>query len=92
MTKEELEAKVSELEEENKTLLEENEKLQKKLEEEEKASSTETPVITVDKQKYKVLSRSFTHKGKSIKFEDLKKDSELQKSLVESGSGILQKV
>ena len=92
MTKEELEAKVSELEEENKTLLEENEKLQAKLEEEDKASYTEAPVITVDKQKYKVLSRSFTYKGKSIKFEDLKKDSELQKSLVESGSGILQKV
>lgn len=92
MTKEELEQKIADLEAENKTLLDENEKLQKKLEQEEKAADAVLPTITVDKQKYKVLSRKFTFQGKPVTFEELKKDSDLQKKLVESQSGILQKV
>lgn len=92
MTKEELEQKIADLEAENKTLLDENEKLQKKLEQEEKAADAVLPTITVDKQKFKVLSRKFTFQGKPVTFEELKKDSDLQKKLVESQSGILQKV
>lgn len=92
MTKEELEAKIAELEAENKNLLDENAKLQGQLEKEEKAVDAVLPTITVDKQKYKVLSRKFTFQGELVTFENLKKDNELQKKLVESGSGLLQKV
>lgn len=46
-------------------------------------------VVTYDKQQYRVLGRKFTVKGQEIKAEQLGKNKEALKYLVESKSGLL---
>jgi len=87
-----LEAEKASLVEQNETLLGENKRVQTELENTQKTVDEVLPIITVNKKKYTVIARQFTHQGKLYRFEDLKKDKALQAELVKLGSGILKEI
>lgn len=87
----ELEEENAQLKESQETLLKSNEELQSSLESTQKEADAVLPTIKVGKDTYRVRARKFQYAGKQYTFEDLKKDKDLQKALIEKESGILIK-
>lgn len=54
--------------------------------------ATKNVVVEHEKKQYKVVAHSFTHGDQIITKEELAKNKELIKELVDSGSGFLQEV
>lgn len=91
---EELKAQLAEAQKENaqakKVIAEQNELIEKTSGELKTAeANAKFPVITVDKKKFKVAVKSIAYKDKVYSLEELKEDKELQKELIEIGSGAL---
>ena len=85
-----LEAEKAEWEQKESVFLDVNKDLQEKLVQKDATIDEVLPNITVDKKQYRVLVKQFSYKGESYTYDALKKNKELQKTLVEIGSGILK--